>query len=214
MPDLIGILLKLPAVFLAMSFHEYAHALAAFKLGDPTPRNMGRLTLDPLVHVDWIGLVLFAVFGFGWAKPVRVNPSNFKNKKWGDIMVSLAGPAANLFLAAIGALAYTVLILYELKISTRVYEVLEPIVDNIVWYNVVFFFLNLLPIPPLDGYKVIKGLFFRKNIRLFLLYEQYGSYVLIILILFNILDLILNGPIWFVYGNLILVSSQVIGLFT
>jgi len=124
MPDVIGILLRLPAVFLAISFHEYAHALAAFRLGDPTPRNMGRLTLDPLVHVDWIGLALFAVFGFGWAKPVRVNPSNFKNKKWGDVLVSLAGPTANLFLAAVGALAYAVLIPLEYKINAKLYDVL------------------------------------------------------------------------------------------
>lgn len=77
----VDIVLKLPAIFLAMTFHEYAHALVAYKQGDDTPLKMGRLTLAPLVHIDWIGLVMFTLLGFGWAKPVRVNPSNLKTVK-------------------------------------------------------------------------------------------------------------------------------------
>lgn len=99
----VDIVLKLPAIFLAMTFHEYAHALVAYKQGDDTPIKMGRLTLAPLVHIDWIGLVMFTLLGFGWAKPVRVNPSNFKNRKRGDILVSIAGPIANLLVAAVAS---------------------------------------------------------------------------------------------------------------
>lgn len=102
--DLINILYSLPAVFLAFSVHEFAHAFTAYRMGDHTPRFQGRLTLDPLAHVDWIGLIMFLIFGFGWARPVQVNPSNFKNRKWGDILVSLAGPISNLILAFIAIL--------------------------------------------------------------------------------------------------------------
>src|SRR5690554_2921705 len=111
---IVNIVLKLPAVFLAMTFHEYAHALVAFKQGDDTPMKMGRMTLDPLVHVDWIGLAAFTLLGFGWAKPVRVNPSNFRNRKWGDILVSLAGPIAN-FLVALMAAIVGIIVFFIIK---------------------------------------------------------------------------------------------------
>src|SRR5690554_4737079 len=110
------IVLSLPAVFLAMSFHEFAHAWTAYKLGDDTPKNYGRITLDPLVHIDWLGLILFTLFGYGWAKPVQVNPSKFRNKKLGDILVALSGPVANLLLAVVATIISVLLSI--LKINT------------------------------------------------------------------------------------------------
>src|SRR5690606_21143274 len=161
--NLIDILYSLPAIFLAFSFHEFAHAFVAYRMGDSTPKLQGRLTLDPLAHVDWIGLIMFALFGFGWAKPVQVNPTNFRNRKWGDVLVSIAGPVANILLAFLALLI--------IQISSSFYSfnsnlnngmaILLSILYKIVSLNIVFAFLNLIPVPPFDGYKIVKNLFFR-----------------------------------------------------
>ena len=205
------ILLSLPAVFLAMSFHEFAHAWTADRLGDPTPRSNGRLTLDPLAHVDWIGLILFALFGYGWAKPVEVNPSNFRSRKWGDVVVSLAGPLANFLLAAAAALLYAVLA--GLSLSSGAMDIVRSVVDYIVYLNIVFFLLNLIPIPPFDGYHVIKALLFRRNIRFFAKYEQYGVYILFAFVLLGIVDLLVNRPAFFLYRSLVAFGLDVLSFF-
>ena len=157
------IVLSLPAVFLAIAFHEFAHAWTAVKLGDDTPRIQGRLTMDPLVHIDWVGLILFALIGYGWAKPVQINPSKFSNKKLGDILVALSGPAANFLLAVAGTLLSVALSI--IKVSSPAMNTILSVTDYIIYLNIVFGLLNLLPIPPLDGYKIIKNLLFRSNIR-------------------------------------------------
>ncbi|HZJ83940.1 MAG TPA: site-2 protease family protein, partial [Syntrophomonadaceae bacterium] len=104
MPSLLDMFIWLPAILIALTFHEYAHALVADRLGDSTPHYQGRLTLNPLPHIDWIGFLMLLIFRFGWAKPVQVNPYNFKNTgvKKGMMLVSLAGPAMNILLAFIG----------------------------------------------------------------------------------------------------------------
>ena len=211
LPNPKGILIRLPAVFLAMSFHEFAHAWTANRLGDPTPRRSGRLTLDPLVHVDWVGLLLFAFFGYGWARPVTINPSNFRNKKWGDILVSLAGPLANFLLAVLAAVVYAVLM--DFYASLRYMNVILGIVDNIIYLNVLFFLLNLIPIPPFDGYHVLKDLLFRKNVRIFVKYEQYSVFVLFVFVLFGIFDFALRKPSSLVYQRLVSSGLALISLF-
>ena len=95
-------LYSIPAIFIGFTLHEFSHAYVADKLGDPTPRNHGRLTLNPMVHIDWVGFILILVAGFGWARPVQTNPRNYKNYKKGRILVAIAGPLANLVLAFIG----------------------------------------------------------------------------------------------------------------
>ncbi len=188
--DPIQILLSLPAVFLAMSFHEFAHALVAYRMGDDTPRKQGRLTLDPLVHIDWMGLIMFAVFGFGWAKPVQVNPSNFKNKQYGGILVSLAGPAANIILAMLSTILYFILV--NLLPDPR--SVLMNIVYFMIYLNIVFALLNLIPIPPFDGYHVVKDLFFKRHAQFFWKYEQYSMYILLAFILFGVFGYLVTVP--------------------
>jgi len=207
--DFIKVLKSLPAVFLAMSFHEYAHAFTADRLGDPTPARQGRLTMDPLAHVDWIGLIMFAVFGFGWAKPVQVNTSNFKNRKWGDIVVSLAGPAANLLLAIAAAIAYFAL--YGL-IPPR-YSLITDIIFYIISLNITFAFLNLVPIPPFDGYHVLKNLFFRKNARFFWKYEQYSLFILLAFILLGVFDYIVGVPSSFLLTLIFNLGLDILSLF-
>jgi len=204
--NIIDILLSLPAVFLAFSFHEFAHAYVAYRMGDPTPKLQGRLTLDPIAHVDWIGLIMFAVFGFGWAKPVQVNSSNFRNRKKGDILVSLAGPVSNLILAII---AFIILQILEItlpgaslgKLINRT-GILYRIIDKIVWLNIVFSLLNLVPIPPFDGYKIIKTFLFRKNANFFWQIERYSIFILFAFILLRLFNYIVGIPAAFIYMGL------------
>jgi Zn-dependent protease len=207
----IEILMSLPAVFLAMSFHEFSHALTADRLGDPTPRNHGRLTLDPFVHVDWIGLVLFALFGYGWARPVNVNPSNFRSKRWGDILVSLAGPLANLLLAAAAALFYAGL--SSLPNPSAAMHTILSIVDYIIYLNIVFFLLNLIPIPPFDGYHVVRDLFYRRFIRFFMGYEKVSIYILFAFVLFGLFDRIISQPAFLIYRFLVTSGLNLLSLF-
>jgi Zn-dependent protease len=202
------IVLSLPAVFLAMSFHEYAHAWTAVKLGDDTPRNHGRLTLDPLVHIDWLGLILFALIGYGWAKPVRVNPSNFRNKKLGDILVALSGPAANFLLAV--AATFLSVGLSAMRVNSAVMNTVLSVTDYIIYLNIVFGLLNLLPIPPLDGYRIITNLLFRSNIRAFLLYERYGRYILFAFLLLGLFDIAISQPAFAIYRSLTIIRMRVL----
>ncbi|NLX71307.1 MAG: site-2 protease family protein [Clostridiales bacterium] len=205
--NLIEILLSLPAVFLAITFHEFAHAYSAHRLGDPTPKNLGRLTLDPLAHVDWLGFIMFALFGFGWAKPVQVNPSNFKNKRMGNIIVSFAGPAANMILAVI-----TIIILILIQLFVNDLGILWNIVNRVIYLNIVFAILNLIPIPPFDGYRIVRELFYRKNIRFFWNYERYGLLVLFIFIFLGLFDIIVGIPANLIYTRLMRLQGYVLFL--
>ncbi|MEA1883680.1 MAG: site-2 protease family protein [Thermotogota bacterium] len=173
------ILLSIPAVFLAIIFHELAHAFTADKLGDPTPRSYGRLTLNPLAHMDLFGLMAFLLIGFGWAKPVPVNPNYFKNPKRDNILVSISGPLANLLIALI-----TILIeVFLLKLVPGVYDTLPgliPVFHTIAYLNIAFSILNLLPIPPLDGYHILRELISDKYRYILKMYERYSIIVFFI----------------------------------
>ena len=181
------ILLSLPAIFIGFTVHEFAHAFVADRLGDPTPRNMGRVTLNPLVHIDWIGLVLFIGLGFGWAKPVMVNSVHFKNQKTGNILVSLAGVIANFLCAFVFFGIYALLANASFAAAPVMDNAILPIVQQIVWMQMVLFFFNLLPIPPLDGYQVVKTLVLRRsNAGLFWQLDRYGVYALYLMMIIGL----------------------------
>ena len=142
------------AVLLAIGLHEFAHALAAYVQGDDTAQLQGRLTPNPLVHVDWLGFVLLLLVGFGWGKPTPFNPYNLKYKKWGSAIVSLAGPSSNVIMLVIA------LSLLKLLGFTNIYwpvstNLLEVFLLFMAQINLVLFVFNLLPVPPLDGSKVL-----------------------------------------------------------
>ena len=156
--DILYKVLMVPAILIAFTFHEYAHAIVADRLGDKTPRFQGRLTLNPLVHIDPIGFILILIMGFGWAKPVETNPSSYKNYYRDDLKVSFAGPFANLITAFIFAIL-TVLFWKYSPTKGNVYTIIVELLQITVSINCMLFFLNLVPVPGFDGYHIVRDLF-------------------------------------------------------
>ena len=146
-----------PPFLLAITLHEYAHGYVAWCLGDPTANQQGRLTMNPLKHLDPIGVLAFFIMKIGWAKPVPVNAAYFKNPSRGLIWVSLAGPGANLFLALVSALFLKLLLLGAGFIPRPALWPLANMLAASIWINLLLTFFNLLPIPPLDGSKLLYG---------------------------------------------------------
>lgn len=170
-------------LMLSLALHEAAHAFTANYFGDDTPRYQGRLTLNPLAHMDPLGTVLLVVAGFGWGKPVIVNPFNFKNQKRDMMIVSFAGPLTNLSIALVSA----VLIGYVGDTSF-----IGNIAYSVMYINIVLAVFNLLPIYPLDGSKVLEGLLPRDLALQFAETSKYGIYILLILLVTRAFDVILN----------------------
>ena len=157
---LLGLLTSLPGVLLAMTFHEFAHALAADRLGDDTPRRQGRLTLNPMAHIEPLGILMLLFVRVGWGKPVQVNPRNYDRRfsvEKSDAIVSIAGPLMNFFLAIILTIVYCAIIKFvpvQFIFSTVGVVILAIIFDAII-VNIGLGVFNLIPLPPLDGSKVI-----------------------------------------------------------
>ncbi|WP_459502870.1 site-2 protease family protein [Bacillus sp. C1] len=173
------------AIIIALSVHEFAHAYVAYKFGDDTAKRQGRLTLSPMSHLDPIGLIAVLILGFGWARPVPVNPYNFKKPRLAGVLVSIAGPISNLILSAIGLIIWYSLIRFGVlnAIPFAVADTLRQFFQIFITLNIVLLVFNLLPIPPLDGYRVIEDLA-PANIRAKMTqYEKYGSIVLLILVI-------------------------------
>lgn len=193
-----GFLYMLPAFVIALSVHEWAHAYTAYRAGDMTAYSMGRMTLNPLKHVDPIGLLMVALVGFGWARPVPVNPRNFRNPKKDNIMVSLAGIIANISLALISVLVMDAVFKisglsdFHLKAAWNYIFVFDNKIANILMYfmssfvtiNITLAVFNLLPIPPLDGSHLIEGFILRNfGPSALMTLNRYGMMILIIVLL-------------------------------
>lgn len=176
---------RIPALLIALTVHEYAHARAAVILGDPTPRLMGRLTLNPVAHLDPIGLIMLWLFKFGWAKPVPINPSYFKNYRQDMLVVSLAGPVSNMVLALLTAFLIGILAKMQLLSGGWV---------KVLWmtytYNIILAIFNLVPIPPLDGAKVLASILPGQQGRIFDQLEQYGPFILMGLVYIGVIGMI------------------------
>lgn len=160
------------ALILALSWHEAAHALIAKRLGDDTAEMLGRLTLNPLAHLDPLGTAALVLAGIGWGRPVPVNPANFDNPKLDNLKVALAGPISNLILALIFAL-------FNFIFQPGPDSLAGVFTSTVIWFNIVLMFFNLIPIPPLDGSKIVH-LFMSDEA--FFRFEQYGFYLLFALI--------------------------------
>lgn len=202
-------LYRVPAIMLALSFHEYAHAYAAYKKGDPTAYNLGRMTLNPLRHVDPFGILMLLLVGFGWAKPVPINPRNFRNIRRDEIVVSLAGVFTNFVLAFLATGVY-VFIAFVLRVQNElVLNLLLPLVT----INLSLCIFNLIPIPPLDGYHVLENLLIRRvNPNFFLYFERYGNFILIALLLTGALTGVLSTLISAIVSGFLTFYSLIFGL--
>lgn len=188
MLDFASMIYRIPAMLFAISIHEYAHAQCADSMGDPTARYMGRLTFNPMAHLDPIGAILLVVAGFGWAKGVPINVNNFRNRREGILKVSFAGPAANLFLCFLAALMMALL--------GRMGMLSDGLYKFLFWmqlYNVWFAFFNLIPVPPLDGSRILSELLPAKQSWQFNeIVDRYGFYILIALVFTGITSMIIN----------------------
>ena len=166
-------------VLVAFPFHEFAHALAAYRLGDSTARLFGRLTLDPRAHLDPMGAMLLVLAGFGWAKPTPVNPFNLRGGRTGEALVAAAGPVSNLALATAGALPLRYILATDMAVPDAVVNVLHIFVT----FNLLLMVFNLLPLPPLDGSKVLFAAMSRETeYRYRPVLEQYGPLLLLLLV--------------------------------
>ena len=186
---IIDMLTMLPGILIALTFHEYAHGLAAYAMGDDTAKNAGRLSLDPMKHIDPIGFIMLFIMRFGWAKPVPINENNFRHERLGLFFVSIAGITMNLILALI----FQLILFFTADIVQL--SAYVDVMRGIVWINIMLAAFNLLPIPPLDGSKIIYT-FLPRNLRFtFYKYESYGSIILIMLLLTGGISLLLNPVI-------------------
>jgi len=170
------------ALILAITFHEAAHAWMATRLGDDTPKMMGRLTLNPLAHLDPIGTLLIFVVGFGWGRPVMYNPNNIKSGRFGEMLIALAGPFANVIMAFVFALPGRI---YLLQHSSLPQGQIYVFLATVVTLNIFLAAFNLIPIPPLDGSKILYLILenFGASPRSIIALEQMGPMLLLILIL-------------------------------
>lgn len=194
-------------ILIAVTFHEVAHGWIADRLGDPTARLLGRLTLNPIKHLDPIGtLVFFLTRMIGWAKPVPVNPLNFRDPLKGMMWVAIAGPITNLFLAAVSAAILRLLIASGILFDPSMSFVMEPVYKMIymsVIINVGLAVFNFIPIPPLDGSKILMGLLSRDQAQVFARIEPYGFIILILFIMTNLDRMVLSPIIGFTVSLLL-----------
>lgn len=174
------IVIKIIPALLALSFHEFSHALAAKLLGDDTAKNAGRLTMNPIKHIEPIGLIMLIIFGLGWAKPVPIRNDKFKNPKLGMTITAFAGPFSNFIMAIAAAL---ILVLLEITIPDREqYYFLFIIFSATAYLSIAFAIFNLLPFPPLDGSKILFSILPDRLYYKILRFEKYGIFVLLIVI--------------------------------
>lgn len=176
--DIGHLIAGVPGIIIAMVVHEYAHARVAYALGDYTPQMQGRLTLNPVAHIDPIGLVMLFFVHFGWAKPVQINPMNFSNPRRDDILVSLAGPASNLITSFVALIVLVLLAKMDFPLS----DGLLVVFNLIIIYNINFAIFNMLPIPPLDGSHILRNLLPYDLARAYAQLERYSFIFLIIII--------------------------------
>ena len=196
------ILLTIPAILIALTLHELAHGFVALRLGDTTARDMGRLSLNPIKHLDPLGALFLLIVGFGWAKPVPVNPTNFQqNRVRGMALVGVAGPACNLLQALFGGILLTIMakVWYSGAItSDAAFTAMNYFVLFLMYYvqiNIVLMIFNLIPIPPLDGSRIVAG-FLKPDARWrYYQIEQFGMIIMMLLCITPVISWILGPPV-------------------
>ena len=208
-------LLRIIPALICLTIHELCHGFAAYKLGDNTAKNMGRLTLNPLRHIDIMGLVMMALFRFGWAKPVPVNMRNFKHPKRGMAITALAGPVSNFVLAALILAIYGVLFAIKpYHSSGAIWHTLLQTLESTAWLSTALGIFNLIPIPPLDGSKVLFSLLSDALYEKLMRVERYGMIILMIVIVTGALDKTLGVATSWVFERLFIIAEGMYKLVT
>lgn len=196
------LLLQIPGIVVGLSFHEFAHAWASVRLGDPTPRLQGRLTVSPRAHFDPFGFLCLVFCGFGWGVPVEINPNYYKNRRRGELIVSCAGIVMNLLVAVLfGFLARLVLHFSPNAAfgDTSLTGILLEILLYTVIINLTLAVFNLLPVPPLDGFGIVTEIFNLRNKSWYWTFYNYGMPILILLLLTGVVNRILQPLVVFLY---------------
>ncbi|HHW49287.1 MAG TPA: site-2 protease family protein [Clostridiaceae bacterium] len=203
--SILDILIGIPGIVIGLAFHEFAHAFTADRLGDPTPRYQGRLTLSPLPHIDPIGFIMILLLGFGWAKPVQINTRYFKKPRRDEILVSLAGPVTNLLIAIVFAtiirLLFTSTLLFSMNVRTL--SILYSMFDYVIRINIVLFLFNLMPLPPLDGFHVLSNIIPLRYYRFTYTLQKYSTIILILFIVTNISSYLIGRPAGLIYNTIL-----------
>ena len=190
-------ILLLPAIVIGLSMHEFAHAAVAYKLGDNTPKLQGRVTINPMAHIDWVGLVALFFCGFGWGQPVQINPYNFKKRRRDELLVAVAGVAMNLVIAAGPAW------LSGTTLGSGIWEILIYIVQ----INIVLMIFNLIPVPPLDGFNIIANIFGFAQTETYWRIYRYGNWILVAIIIFGVTGYVISPCVQFfmsIFWNIML----------
>ncbi|MGV8145033.1 MAG: site-2 protease family protein [Alkaliphilus sp.] len=204
--DINRILLVLPGILFAITFHEFAHGYVAYLLGDPTAKSNGRLTLNPIAHIDIVGFLMLIFAGFGWAKPVPVNPNYFKNRKLGMLYVAIAGPLINI------VLAITLALVLGLGLQLQLNELAIKIIVNAIMINLVLAVFNMLPIPPLDGSKILLAVVPEKWEFTVYKYEKYSYFVLLALLFTGVISSILFPIVNHLFAAMLAFMQFVFGI--
>lgn len=215
--SLVNLLLTIPGVLIAITFHEFAHAYAADKLGDDTPRSQGRLTLNPFAHLDPIGSIMLLFAGFGWGKPVVVNPRNYDRRMSmdkADAIVSVAGPLMNFVLSIILTLIYCAIykFCYNAIISSQILQIIMLMIYYAISINVGLGLFNLIPLPPLDGSKVIKPLLPFNAREWFESNQQTFEIIFAVLWILGILGRIISPLISIVFTGVMRLGTLIFGI--
>lgn len=195
-------MLMLPGIVIGLSFHEFAHAAVAYKLGDMTPKFQGRVTTNPMAHIDPIGFISLLLIGFGWGKPVQINPRSFKKPRRDEMLVAIAGVAMNLILAIVFMIVAAILLKAGVGFSSKVEELTFQMVIYIVQINLMLMAFNLLPIPPLDGFNIVTELFDLRKYDIYYTIYNNSMIILLAVIMLNIPSLILSPIIDVVFSIL------------
>lgn len=197
-------LISLPGIIVALTFHEAAHGYVSYWLGDPTPKMQGRLSLNPVHHIDPLGFLTLLLFGFGWGEPVQINPGYYKHRRRDEFLVSVAGVTTNLLIAVVTSFVIKGLLN---QMTDILYSGIGGVLFDILIYmfsiNIVLMVFNLLPVPPLDGFGILTQIFNLEKYRWYWTIHQHGFAILMLLIVFDITDKII-GPVSSFFFQLLL----------
>lgn len=197
-------ILVLPAILIGLCFHEFAHGFVSDRLGDPTPKLQGRLTVNPKAHIDPFGFIALLIAGFGWGKPVEIDPRYYKHRRRDELLVALAGIIMNLLIAIVFAFIVKIILIISPGIyANAVGKIIMTILQNVIIINIVLMVFNLLPVPPLDGFNVLTEIFNLRKYDWYYSYYRFGGFLLLLLVFLNITDLFLTPMVSSIYSIIV-----------